>query len=527
MSRTQNARSRSSAEAARSRALIYIRKSIVRSGADQISPERQRANCLDEAQRHGWLVEEGDIYVDAEGHQSGRDDSRIAWQRLRRRVREDPSVAAVIVESLSRASRSVRSFYAFVDELRAEGVALISLKEHFDTTGAIGQAMLGFVAIVNQLESDLASERMRANIAFKKTGGRHWGRTPFGCRRLPDTGALAPSDETYTLDGADRRYHDALRRCYALYAEGETGFKGLGIALNAEGWRFRGLGGAPRRWDAHNTRSVLMLHRVYAGWVPATGHNKDKATHESATPWVQANYDPILPPELCDRVGAVLARRSVAWRHAPVPGQRYVHDYTLTGVLYCHACGRRLHGNRGADGRRHYRHQARGNCPQRWFDGDALEAGALALLDALVPPAAAVAGLRAVLEAVGVANEDVLAERDEVDRAIRRLEGEIDRLVDLAVDVTLEAGAYRRALEARGAELAVLQRRRADLSRQTAETRRDLDRVMERLQNAQGLLRGAPANVQKHLLRSVFERLEAAGSEIVAWRPRDWCRPFF
>jgi len=36
------------------RALIYIRKSIVRSGSDTVSPERQRDACLAEAKRHGW-----------------------------------------------------------------------------------------------------------------------------------------------------------------------------------------------------------------------------------------------------------------------------------------------------------------------------------------------------------------------------------------------------------------------------------------------------------------------------------------
>jgi len=35
------------------RALIYIRKSVVRSGADTVSPERQREACLSEAAVRG------------------------------------------------------------------------------------------------------------------------------------------------------------------------------------------------------------------------------------------------------------------------------------------------------------------------------------------------------------------------------------------------------------------------------------------------------------------------------------------
>ena len=56
----------------RRRALIYIRKSMVRNRRDEISPERQLSNCKAVAESHGWLVDEGDVYQDAEGHRSGR-----------------------------------------------------------------------------------------------------------------------------------------------------------------------------------------------------------------------------------------------------------------------------------------------------------------------------------------------------------------------------------------------------------------------------------------------------------------------
>ncbi len=513
----------------RNRALIYIRKSIVRNASDTVSPERQRQACLDEARRHGWLVDESDIYVDAEGHQSGRDDNRPDWQRLRLRVRDDASIAAVIVESLSRASRSVRSFYGFVDELRARGIALVSLKEHFDTSGAIGQAMLGFIAIVNQLESDLASERMRANIGFKKSSGRHWGRTPFGCEREAITGALLPSTETYTLDGSPRLYYDALQQCYRRYADGEIGYKALAVELNAEGWRFRGKDGQPRRWDPNNTRSVLALHRVYAGWVPSSGHNKDIAPQDNDTVWIEANYQPVLDVDLCDRVRDVLARRTITWRRADPDRRRYVHDYTLTGTLYCAECGQRLRGYRGPDGERHYRHATRGECPQPWSDATALESSALDLLDALIPSVDVIDGLKHVLlEAFGaLADEERRAERDHLYQEIRRLQGEMDRLVDLAVSADLDADTYNRALRSRTEELGVLTARQAELDRRASLERRDLDRVIERLQTVQSLIREASADMQKHLVRTVFERLEVADGEIARWTPRDWCRPFF
>ncbi|NLD42122.1 MAG: recombinase family protein, partial [Chloroflexi bacterium] len=513
----------------RNRALVYIRKSVVRNATDAVSPERQRQACLAEAERHGWIVEQADVYADAEGHQSGRNDGRPDWQRLRRRVRHDESVAAVIVESLSRASRSVRAFFEFVEELRARGVGLVSLKERFDTSNAMGQAMLGFIAVVNQLESDLASERMSMNIRFKRRAGRHWGRTPFGCQREAVTGALLPSEETYTLDGESRRYHDALRRAYELYTEDNLGYKRLAVALNAEGWRFRGRDGAPRRWDANNTRSVLMLYRLYAGWLPVEGHNKDVALHPERVEWVEANYEPVLPPALCQRVGATLSKRTVVWRPASEgKARRYVYDYTLTGLLHCASCGDRLKGYT-ARGRRRYRHFLRGSCPETWSDAETLEGDALALLDAMVLPEEIVDELGdLLLDTFGaVMDEGVQEEWDRVTRSIQRLEGEIDRLVDLALAGDLDVGAQARALRTRNAEIEALRTRQGELERQAAGERRDIEHVLSQLRAIQSLARSAAPDRQKNLLRTVFERLEASGGHITRWTPRAWCKQFF
>ena len=91
----------------RTRALIYVRKSMVKNRLDEISPERQLVNCQAAAEDHGWTVDEGDIYQDAEGHRSGRtEDHRPAWRELKARIPVDPTVAAVIVNSLHRGSRN-------------------------------------------------------------------------------------------------------------------------------------------------------------------------------------------------------------------------------------------------------------------------------------------------------------------------------------------------------------------------------------------------------------------------------------
>lgn len=515
----------------RNRALVYIRKSVVRNAADAVSPERQRAACLAEAERHGWfVVEEADVYADAEGHRSGRTEDRPEWQRLRRRLRRDGTVCAVIVESLSRASRSVRDFFNFVEDLRGRGIALVSLKERFDTSSAIGQALLGMVAIINQLESDLASERMQSNIAYKKSQGRHWGPLPFGCQREGETGALCPSDETYPLNGESRRYYDALVRCYELYAQGELGYLRLARRLNAEGryHRTRGRDGQPQRWTAYSVRSVLMMHKVYAGSLPVSGHNKNRPEE-----WIDGNFDPILSVDLCRRVEGILDRRREEYprsgRRASEPRQ-HAWPFLLSRVVYCAECGSPLRGQT-KDGERHYRHAKRGTCSQSWTRADALEAQAIDLLGVMALPSELMADLiDELMEAFGpMADEEAHAEWEQLDRHAQRLEGELRRLVDLAVQTGLDThgATYRDIITERNLELEELRRRRADLERNANSERANLQAMIEALDSLATSVRSAAPAHQREALGAVFERLEVQDGQIVHWTPRAWCKPFF
>ncbi len=180
-------------------ALVYARRSVVKLASDEVSPERQRVRGVAECERRGWLHE---VYEDAEGHRSGRrEQGRPGWLSLKAQL-DRPEIVALVVESLSRASRSVKDLFNLLEELGTRGIALISLKEQIDTSSAMGRAFIGFIAVMNQFESDIASERMASNIAYKRTEkGRHWGLTPFGCEREGTDCVLVQSKEGATVDG--------------------------------------------------------------------------------------------------------------------------------------------------------------------------------------------------------------------------------------------------------------------------------------------------------------------------------------
>jgi len=503
----------------RKRALVYVRKSVVRTGSDTVSPERQKAACLAEAERHEWVVDEGDVYSDAEGHRSGRDENRPAWLTMRRRIAADPSVAALIVESLSRPSRTVKSFLEFVEELDERRIALVSLKERFDTTTAMGRAMLMFVAVINQLESDLASERMRANIGFKKAGGRHWGRTPFGCRREKEKGALLPGAQTYGDNGGGRRYYDSLVRCYELYGPANVGFAEVANQLNAEGWRFRGRKGEAVAWDKNSVRSVVAMNRVYEGWVSVSGAAKDKPEE-----WVPANYEPVVEPGLCRVVAAAWQKRSEEVQH-PVPATMADSEYTLTGIAFCARCGAKLKGERGKTGRT-YRHAGpAGECRGPRALAAEVEEQAVRLLSALVFPPEVAEAVAAIMYQDGGAG-DLEEELGGVRQAVARKQVEVDRLIRIAVSSGLDEGDYTRNLAKLNQELAALRQEEASLEAELDRSRRGPVDVVAEMGRLADLVAGAPARTQRELLASLFERVEIDGRRVTGARPREWCRPF-
>ena len=83
---------------------------------------------------------------------SGKNDQRPGYQDLLSRIR-DHSIDVVLVYRLDRLSRNVRDVYDFLDTIREAKVEFVSLTEGFDTTTAMGRAMLGVAAVFAQRDT--------------------------------------------------------------------------------------------------------------------------------------------------------------------------------------------------------------------------------------------------------------------------------------------------------------------------------------------------------------------------------------
>ena len=151
------------------RAALYARVSTIGHGQDvglQLDELRQVA-----AQR-GWDVV--GIYEDA--GVSGTRTSRPGLDRMLADAQAG-KLDIVAVWKLDRLGRSLQHVLATLDQLTAQGVAFVSLRDlGLDSTTPAGRLFTAMIAAFAAFERDLIQERVVAGIRRAQANGKHCGR---------------------------------------------------------------------------------------------------------------------------------------------------------------------------------------------------------------------------------------------------------------------------------------------------------------------------------------------------------------
>jgi DNA invertase Pin-like site-specific DNA recombinase len=156
------------------RVAFYVRVSTM----DQ-NPETQLRELREYAERRGLTAREHEYVDHGVGGTKAR---RPALDRMlgdARRRRFD----VLLVWSCDRLARSTKHFLQVLDELDSCGVQFVSLREAFDTSGALGRAFLGIVAVLGEMERALLIERVRSGMARARAEGRQIGRARLDVNR--------------------------------------------------------------------------------------------------------------------------------------------------------------------------------------------------------------------------------------------------------------------------------------------------------------------------------------------------------
>ncbi len=276
------------------RVAIYIR--ISKDRKNEISTDIQEKTCRRyAADKNTWQVVA--MYVDK---------GRSAFNGSRRpdleQMLDDLDAGVfdtVLVYRLDRWTRSNTHFVEMWKRLARANAEFASVNEGFDTTTAMGRAMLGMAVLMAELESDIKSERI--TDWHEEPPPR--GEVPTGPRSF---GSL--DDRTGLVPHEAKLINDAARRL----VKGTASLHGLVREWNDAGVRTT----QGNLWSRRTLRHLLTNPHT-AGLRELDGE------------LVQGTWKPVLPRKLYDDVCAVLnnpTRRT---------GTTNTRRYLLTGLILC------------------------------------------------------------------------------------------------------------------------------------------------------------------------------------------------
>lgn len=317
------------------KAAIYTRVSTVMQ-ADKYSLPMQREDLISYCK----LILHTDSYeVFEDAGFSGKNTDRPALQEMLSKIRQG-GYTHLLVWKLDRISRNLLDFVQLYEELKSLGVTFVSRQESFDTSTAMGEAMLKIILIFAELERKMTVERVTATMISRATTGVwNGGAVPFGYSydKASNTFSVVPEDakicrfilETYLVTSS---ITDTLR---ALAAAGYKTVKG-------------------REWSSTAVRNVLT-NPFYVGTYRYNLRRRDakKTIIKPEVEWifVEDHHPAIFSLEESAKVKALLEdaqKNRVTLGRGMRAGK---HAYPFHEIMFCALCGAKMycsHGNKHA-----------------------------------------------------------------------------------------------------------------------------------------------------------------------------------
>ena len=110
---------------------------------------------------------------------SAKNTARPEYQAMMDRVRTG-EFTHLVVWKIDRISRNLIDFATMYDELKTLGVTFVSKNEQFDTSSAIGEAMMRIILVFAELERKTTAERVTAVMLSRANDGQwNGGRVPY------------------------------------------------------------------------------------------------------------------------------------------------------------------------------------------------------------------------------------------------------------------------------------------------------------------------------------------------------------
>lgn len=165
------------------KAALYVRVSTNHQ-IDKDSLPFQKQELINYA-KYALNIDNYEVFEDA-GY-SGKNTDRPSFQDMMSRIRKN-EFTHLIVWKIDRISRNLKDFTEMYDEIKRYNTTFVSKNEQFDTSSAMGEAMLKIILVFAELERKLTAERVYAIMLSRAEKGQWNGApVPLGYKFDSDT----------------------------------------------------------------------------------------------------------------------------------------------------------------------------------------------------------------------------------------------------------------------------------------------------------------------------------------------------
>ena len=235
-------------------------------------------------------------------------------------------ISHVVVYKIDRISRNLVDFSVMYDEFKKYRVTFISLNEQFDTSSAIGEAVLKIILVFAELERKLTSERVIGVMIDRAMSGKWNGaRMPFGWKWNPET--EFPEHDPVEAEKA--------RTLYRVYDETHSTAKVRDFCYDNDIQTKRG-----GKWTTTTILNFLKNPMNKGDYrYNYRGSARGTKKPENEVVYLPGVFPPLVDPDLWERVNAVIKENGAKAQTSLNPHiKKHIHVFA-GGILKCADCG--------------------------------------------------------------------------------------------------------------------------------------------------------------------------------------------
>lgn len=303
---------------------IYIRVSTTHQ-IDRDSIPMQKSDLI--AYTKLMLNTEDYVIFEDAGY-SGKNTDRPNFQKMMSQIRSG-AFTHLLVWKIDRISRNLLDFSSMYKELKELGVVFVSKNEQFDTSTAMGEAMLKIILVFAELERNMTSERVTATMISRASNGQwNGGRVPFGYDYDYDTKTFSVNEQESVIV---KLIHNKYEEMQSLVQEARY--------LNEHDFRTR----EGNEWSPV-TLLIILRNIFYCGdyqYNTLKEGNRQKVKDESEWVIVESHHDAIVSREQKQRIiGLLESNKRLSRRNKSTK-----YNHVFAGLLFCSGCGKAMGGS--------------------------------------------------------------------------------------------------------------------------------------------------------------------------------------